>query len=75
MPCLAMHLAVAKEYLKRHSEENKEEFILGSIAPDINIENISEYINVDIKDKDSYHFCENYNINNPIEYMKRKVNF
>lgn len=23
MPCLAMHLAIAKEYLKKHLEENK----------------------------------------------------
>ena len=75
MPCLAMHLAVAKEYLKRHPEENKEEFILGSIAPDINIKNINKYINGVTGDKNSHHFGENYNTTDAIEYMRRKVNF
>ena len=75
MPCLAMHLAVAKEYLKRHPEENKEEFILGTIAPDINIENINKHINGVEGDKNSHHFGENYNTSDAIEYMKRKINF
>ena len=42
MPCLAIHLAVAKKYLEKHSEDS-EEFILGTIAPDIEMENLNEY--------------------------------
>ena len=45
MPCLAIHLAVAEKYLDKHPEENKEEFILGTIAPDTGLPNINEYIN------------------------------
>ena len=75
MPCLAVHLAVAKKYLDIHPEENKEEFILGSIAPDINLENINNYINGVTEDKNSHHFGENYNTDDAIEYMKKKVNF
>ena len=75
MPCLAMHLAIAKEYLKKHPEENKGEFILGTIAPDVNIPNINNYINGITEDKNGHHFGENYNTNDAIEYMKKKVNF
>lgn len=77
MPCLAIHLAVAKKYLEKHPEENKEEFILGSIAPDIDLPNIENYMKVikDINNKNNRHFGENYRTNNFIEYMKRKVNF
>lgn len=34
MASYVMHLAIAEEYLKKHPEENKEEFIEGTIAPD-----------------------------------------
>ena len=75
MPCLAMHLAVAKKYLEKHPEENKEDFILGTIAPDINMSNIGEYINGVTEDKNSHHFGLNYQTKNIIEYMKKKVDF
>ena len=75
MPCLAMHLAVAKEYLKKNPGENEEEFMLGTIAPDINMPDINKYINGVGSDKNSHHFGENYNTIDAIEYMKRKINF
>lgn len=75
MPCLAIHLAVAKKYLEKHQDENKDEFELGSIAPDIDMININEYINGVDSDKNSHHFGENYNTTDAIEYMKKKVNF
>lgn len=38
MPGFTIHIAVAKEYIKKHNGEiqNEEEFIKGSIAPDMN---------------------------------------
>lgn len=75
MPCLAMHLAVAKEYLKHHPEEKEDEFILGTIAPDINMKDIEKYINDVSEDRNSHHFGENYNTTDMIEYMQKKVNF
>lgn len=35
MPSYVIHLAVAKIYLSCHTEENEEEFIQGTIAPDL----------------------------------------
>ena len=75
MPCLAIHLAVAKKYLERHNDENKEDFISGTIAPDINFPNINRYINGVSDDKNSHHFGLNYKTDNIIEYMKKKVDF
>ena len=75
MPCLSIHLAVAKKYLENHGEENKEDFILGTIAPDINMPNISNYINGVSDDKNSHHFGLNFKTDNLIEYMKKKVDF
>ena len=75
MPCLAIHLAVAKKYLEKHNNENKEDFILGTIAPDINFPNINKYINGVSDDKNSHHFGLNYKTGNIIEYMKKKVDF
>ena len=56
MPCLAVHLAVAKKYLEHHPEENYDDFILGSIAPDIDVENINKYIKGVSDDKANHHF-------------------
>lgn len=75
MPCLAMHLAVAKEYLRKNPGENEEEFMLGTIAPDIDMPDIDKYINGVSSDKNSHHFGENYNTTYAIEYIKKKVNF
>ncbi|MBQ9013288.1 MAG: hypothetical protein IJ094_07025 [Bacilli bacterium] len=75
MPCLAIHLAVAKKYLEKHNDENKEDFISGTIAPDIDFPNINKYINGVSDDKNSHHFGLNYKTNNIIEYMKKKVDF
>ena len=44
-------------------------------APDVNIPNINNYINGITEDKNGHHFGENYNTNDAIEYMKKKVNF
>ena len=35
MASFLMHLAIAKLYLQKHPEENEEEFIKGSLAPDL----------------------------------------
>ena len=35
MACLAMHLAIAEEYLKKNDFENHEAFIKGAFLPDI----------------------------------------
>ena len=75
MASAIIHLAVAKKYLENHASENKEDFILGTIAPDINMSNIGEYINGVTEDKNSYHFGLNYQTENIIEYMKKKVDF
>ena len=75
MPCLAIHLAVAKKYLEKHTEENHDEFILGTIAPDIDLPNIEQYINGVSSDKNSHHFGTNYKTDSIIEYMKKKVDF
>ena len=75
MPCLAMHLAVAKKYLEKHDEENYDEFILGTIAPDIELSNINEYIIGIEENKNSRHFGTNYKTDSVIEYMQKKVDF
>ena len=38
MPSFVIHIAIANEYLKKHKNEilNKQEFIKGAIAPDLN---------------------------------------
>ena len=41
MPCIAIHLAVAKKYLEKHPDENYNEFILGTIAPDITLDDVN----------------------------------
>ena len=74
MPCLAVHLAVAKKYLENHNED-KNEFILGTIAPDINLPDIDKYIKGTSEDKKSHHFGNSIETNSLIEYMKNKVNF
>ena len=75
MPCLAVHLAVAKKYLENHKEENHDEFILGTIAPDTGLDNFNDYINGDNTDKNSRHFGYNYSTSDIVEYMKKKVGF
>ena len=75
MPCLAIHLAVAKKYLDKHPEENKDEFILGSISPDIEMDNLNDYLNGEFTDKNSRHFGKNFVTDNLIEYLKKKVDF
>ncbi len=92
MPCLAIHLAVAKKYLELHKEEfpdkkSQEEFLLGSIAPDVGSENINGLINgleeyntgedsAEISArKNNRHFGLNFKTDDMIEYMKKKVDF
>lgn len=75
MPCLSIHLAVAKEYLKNHKDENEEEFILGTIAPDIDLPNIGKYINGVNEGKSSQHFGKNLDTSSLVSYSKSKVDF
>lgn len=75
MPCLAIHLAIAKKYLEKNNYENVNEFMLGSIAPDIDMKDIDKFINGVTSDKNSHHFGENYKTSDAIEYMQKKVNF
>ena len=35
MACLAMHLAIANRYLNKHPNENVDDFIKGTLAPDL----------------------------------------
>ena len=55
MPGFAIHIAVAKEYIKKHKQEikNEEEFIKGTIAPDLD-ETMQEVS----KDKSKTHYGE-----------------
>ena len=75
MPCIAIHLAVAKKYLEKHPDENYNEFILGTIAPDITLDDVNKYINGVFTDKNSRHFGTNNKTDDIIEYMKNKVDF
>lgn len=75
MPCLAIHLAVAKKYLEKNKEENEKDFILGTIAPDIELDNVNNYINGEFTDKNSRHFGETTKTDDIVEYMKKKVSF
>lgn len=61
MPCLAVHLAIAKKYVELHPEENEEEFIKGSMAPDI------------AEDKNKAHYGSNEKCEDIIEYMQKKT--
>lgn len=53
MPGFTIHIAIAKQYMKKHKQEikNEEEFIKGSIAPDLN-----EEMNGPAEDKSKTHF-------------------
>ena len=75
MPCIAIHLAVAKKYLEKHPDEKYNEFILGTIAPDITLDDVNKYINGVFTDKNSRHFGTNNKTDDIIEYMKNKVDF
>lgn len=58
MASFSMHLAIAKLYLQKHPEENEEEFIEGSIAPDIT------------KDKSVTHYGKDAAWSNPAKYLQ-----
>lgn len=75
MPCISVHLAVAKKYLEKHPEENKADFVLGSIAADFKKEDIDidNYINLVTDDKNARHFGQTNQVDNIIDYMKKKV--
>jgi len=75
MPCIAIHLAVAKKYLEKHPEENYNDFINGTLAPDLSVTNIYKYIKIKNDDKESRHFSVPSKLNNVFDYMRRKVDF
>ena len=66
MPGFTIHIAVAKEYIKKHKCEIKDEneFIKGTIAPDLN-ENMTDIA----KDKSSTHYGRwgNYRVKTDIK--------
>lgn len=62
MPGIHIHLAIAKEYLKRHPEiKNEELFYEGNVAPDFS------------EDKKKSHYTVPTSKENLIEYLKNKV--
>ena len=75
MPCVSIHLAVAKKYLENHPEENTTDFVMGSIAADFSEDEISvkDYITLTSDDKNARHFGLTNQANNIIDYMKKKV--
>ena len=70
MPGFTIHIAIAKQYMKKHKEEikNEEEFIRGSIAPDLN-----EEMNGPAEDKSKSHFGKwgRYEV---VTYLKEFLN-
>ena len=58
MPGYVIHLAVAEEYLKKHKDEDYNEFINGVIFPD------------SIKDKLLTHYGEKSSVSNLYEFLK-----
>jgi hypothetical protein len=75
MPCIAIHLAVAKKYLAKNPNEEENDFILGTLAPDFGLDNLSDYININGLDKRARHFGNDYKPSSLIDYMKTKVDF
>ena len=75
MPCISVHLAVAKKYLENHPEENSSEFIKGSMAADFTEDEISikDYLNLTSNDKNARHFGQTNQADNVIDYMRKKV--
>ena len=63
MPSIAMHLAAANEYLKKHSDENAVDFLAGSIAPDC----------VPLHEK-THHSTSHYKESDGLTYLVGKVN-
>lgn len=61
MPSFYIHLAVAIKYSQKHNIENKEDFFMGSIAPDL------------VKDKSISHYTGVRNKENLPEFLYRKV--
>lgn len=60
MASIAMHLAIAKLYLENHPEENVEEFIKGSIEPDL----------VPYNEKGRTHYGLHAAWSNPAKYLQ-----
>jgi hypothetical protein len=75
MPCIAIHLAVAKKYLEKNHNEEEKDFILGTLAPDFGLDNLSDYIKINGNDKRARHFGNDYKPSSLIDYMKTKVDF
>ena len=61
MACLAMHLAIGKKYLENHLYEDENEFIEGTLAPDL------------VDDKIKSHFGENKKPTTVKEMMEYKM--
>ncbi len=55
----AIHIAIAKEYMKNHKGYNEEEFIKGTIAPDL------------VQDKTTTHFSNMSSKANLEEFLKK----
>ena len=61
MPGITIHLASANQYLKKHPEEDREEFIRGTVAPDI------------AKDFIASHYTKPYNGDSLLGCLEAKV--
>ncbi len=61
MPSLGLHLAITNEYLKLNNNENKDEFIKGTIDVDL------------AADPSKSHYSIITNANNVVEILKNKV--
>ena len=61
VPSIAIHLATATEYLKNHPEENKDDFIIGSISPDL------------VPDTNISHHSNPNSFDNGLNYLVGKV--
>ncbi len=81
MPGFVIHLAIGKQYIKKHKDEinNKEEFLKGIVAPDLNKEmtnraenkNKTHYGNwLEHQEIDLRKFLQNEKVNINLDYWK-----
>ena len=56
MPGLAIHLAAANEYIKKHPNENKVRFLDGAIAPDVAMNGLLSHRSSHDVTKDGQHY-------------------
>lgn len=62
MPGYTIHIAVAKEYVKKHKQYKEEEFIKGTIAPDMTVDKTTTHFYKENGDVDIEEFLKRYSI-------------